>query len=41
MAPIERFFGYLPILNSQKIYTVDFKEDYSFVIRESNLVVFQ
>ena len=39
---IERFFGYLPILNSQKIYTVDFKEDYSFVIREeSNLVVFQ
>lgn len=33
---IERIFGYLPTLNSQMIYTVDFKEDYSFVIREKS-----
>ena len=33
---IERIFGYLPTLNSQKIYTVDLKEDYSFVIREQS-----
>jgi lipopolysaccharide biosynthesis protein len=33
---IERVFGYLPTLNSQKIYTVDFKDDYSFVIREDS-----
>ena len=33
---IERIFGYLPTLNSQKIYTVDFKGDYSFVVREES-----
>lgn len=33
---IERVFGYLPTLYSQKIHTVDFKDECSYVIREDS-----